>query len=363
MALLWIYSPDHCGGRLGFVTETTSAAPISAVTIPAGPISTVTIPAGPTKPAAVSGSVTAVPTSGSRATAPDRGSTLRAIASGVFGMCLVGGSVGVSRELTSAPLFTAQAIRYAAASLVLLALAKAARVPIVRPRGREWCWLTGIAALGLVLFNVAIVRGVAHAEPAVIAVAVACVPVVLGVIGPLLEGRAPNRRVLLAAVVVTAGSALVEGTGRADAIGIGWAAVALVCEASFTLLAVPVLGRHGAWGVSLHSVWIGALMLVPLGLITEGPYAAGRLTATDWAAMAYLAIMVTAVAFLLWYSTVAALGAAAVGLLTGVAPISAALTGMATGGRVPGPLVWLGMLVVISGLGVGLVRRGRRRDA
>jgi drug/metabolite transporter (DMT)-like permease len=206
---------------------------------------------------------------------------------------------------------------------------------------------------------VAIVRGVAHAEPAVIAVAVACVPVVLGVVGPLLEGRTPNRRVLFAAVVVTAGSALVEGTGRADAIGIGWAAVALVCEAAFTLLAVPVLGRHGAWGVSLHSVWIGALMLALLGLAGEGPAAAGRISGPAWAALAYLAIMVTAVAFLLWYSTVAALGAGAVGLLTGVAPISAALTGVATGGRVPGTLVWLGVLVVISGLAVGLARRDR----
>lgn len=290
------------------------------------------------------------------AAAPSRRPGLRAITTGAFAMSLVGGSVGVSRELTSAPLFTAQAIRYAAASLVLFVLAKVARVPITRPRGREWLWLTGIAALGLALFNVAIVRGVAHAEPAVIAVAVACVPVVLGLIGPLLEGKAPSRRVLIAAVMVTAGSALVEGTGRADPIGIGWAAVALVCEASFTLLAVPVLGRHGAWGVSVHSVWIGTLMLAVLGLTTEGTAAAGRLTAAEWAALAYLAIMVTAVAFILWYSTVAALGAGAVGLLTGVAPVSAALTGIATGGRVPGPPVWLGVLVVVSGLAAGLAR-------
>jgi drug/metabolite transporter (DMT)-like permease len=100
-------------------------------------------------------------------------------------------------------------------------------------------------------------------------------------------------------------------------------------------------------------------MFALLGLAGEGPRAAGRLSGAEWAAMAYLAIMVTAVAFLLWYSTVAALGAAAVGLLTGVAPISAACTGMAIGGRVPGPLVWLGVLVVVSGLGLGLARRER----
>ena len=289
---------------------------------------------------------------------------LRSIATGVFAQALVGGSVAVSTKLTAAPLFTAQAIRYIAASAILLVLAKTARVPLARPRGREWLYLTGIAALGLLLFNIAVVRGVAHAEPAVIAVAVACVPVVLGVVGPLLERRSPRGRVLVAAVVVTAGSALVEGTGRADAVGIGWAAVALVCEAAFTLLAVPVLPRHGAWGVSLHSVWIGAVMLAVLGVATEGPGAAGRLTAVDWAAMAYLAVMVTAVAFILWYSTVAALGAGAVGLLTGMAPVAAALVGIATGAKVPGPAVWCGVAVVVAGLAIGLAQgeRGARGE-
>src|SRR5258706_575427 len=99
-------------------------------------------------------------------------------------------------------------------------------------------------------------------------------------------------RVLVAAPLLTA---------QALRYGLAWAAVALACEASFTLLAVPVLGRHGAWGVSVHSVWIGAVMLTVLGVVTEGPTAAGRLTAAELAAVAYLAILVTVVAFVLWY--------------------------------------------------------------
>jgi drug/metabolite transporter (DMT)-like permease len=180
------------------------------------------------------------------------------------------------------------------------------------------------------------------------------VPVVLGVAGPLLERQRPSRPILLAAVVVTAGSVLVEGAGRAGPAGIAWAAVALACESAFTLLAVPVLPRHGAWGVSVHSVWLGTIMLIVLSAVTEGPAAAARLTAAEWAAIAYLAVMVTAVAFVLWYSTVAVLGPGPAGLLTGIAPVSAALTGIITGSQVPGPLVWLGMLVVIGGLVTGL---------
>jgi drug/metabolite transporter (DMT)-like permease len=279
---------------------------------------------------------------------------LRSVAAGIAGMALVGGSVGISRTLVAAPLLTAQAIRYSAASAVLLMLARCRGARITRPRGWEWLWLSGVSATGLVLFNIAIVRGVARTGPAMIAVAVACVPVLLGVLGPLLLRRAPRWQVVLAAVIVVAGAVLVEGTGRADAAGVAWAAVALACEASFTLLAVPVLARHGAWGVSVHSVWIGAAMLIVLSGATEGPAAAAQLTAAELAAVAYLAILVTVVAFVLWYSSVAALGPARVGLLTGIAPVSAALTGMATGSRAPSSLMWAGIAVVMAGLAAGL---------
>ncbi|MFF5775691.1 EamA family transporter [Streptomyces virginiae] len=269
-------------------------------------------------------------------------------------MALVGSSVTVSRALVDAPLFATQAVRYAAAALLLFALARAARVPVHLPRGREWLWLAGIAATGLVLFNVAVVRGVAHAEPAVIAVAVASVPILLGLLGPFLAGRRPSRRVLLAAPVVVAGAVLVEGTGRTDAAGVAWAALALGCEAAFTLLAVPVLRRHGAWGVSVHAVWLGALMMAGLTVVFESPAELTSLGRAQWAAAGYLAVMVTAVAFLLWYRTVAAVGAGRAGLLTGVAPLAAAGAGVLAGSGVPGPAVWLGLLVVIAGLAAGL---------
>ena len=290
------------------------------------------------------------------------------LAGGVTGMLLVGGSVGVSKTLVHAPLFTAQAIRYGAAFLLLLAMAQPAGAAIVRPRGREWCYLAGIAATGLVLFNVGVVRGDAHAEPAVIAVAVACVPVLLGVIGPLLEGRAPSRRILLAAAVVTSGCVLVEGGGRTDAAGIAWAVLTLASESAFTLLAVPVLPRLGAWGVSVHAVWIGAAMFAALAAVTEGPAAVTALNAAGWAAVAYLAVLVTAAAFVMWYSAVKALGPGRAGLLTGIAPVSAALIGTLTGGGMPGPQVWVGILVVMAGLAVGLgktpaFRRLTKRDA
>jgi drug/metabolite transporter (DMT)-like permease len=150
-------------------------------------------------------------------------------------MICVGGSVAVSAVLAQAPVFTAEALRYALACLILLVLARLTGRRILLPRGAEWLWLAGIAVTGLVLFNVALVAGSRHAEPAV-----------------------------------------------------------------------------------------------------------------------YLAVAVTAVAFVLWYSSVRRLGASRAGLLTGVAPVAAAVTGILLGGPDPRPLVWIGIAVVAVGLALGL---------
>jgi drug/metabolite transporter (DMT)-like permease len=283
---------------------------------------------------------------------------------GAAGMACVGGSVAVSGVLADAPLFTPQAIRYAVASLLLLAVARAAGVPIRLPRAAEWLWLFGVAATGLVLFNVAMVRGSEHAEPAALGVAVACVPVVLALVGPLLEGGRPTRSAVLAAVVVTAGAVLVQSGGRTDLVGLGWAATVLACEVGFTLLAVPVLRRHGPWGVSVHTCWIATAQLAVLAAVTEGPAAVATLRVPHLLAIAYLAVVLTAIAFILWYSAVGRLGTALAGLLTGVAPVAAAAVGILLGSPVPGASVWAGTALVVTGLLLGVrVRPTRKKEA
>jgi len=272
-------------------------------------------------------------------------------------MVFVGGSVAVSGALTGAPVLTLQALRYAVACLLLLLFARRSGVRLVAPRGAEWLWLGGVVVTGMFVFNLALVHGARHAEPAVLGVAVACVPILLAVAGPALQGHRPLPRLVGAAVVVTAGAALVQGLGRADRAGLLWAVVTFACEAGFTLLAMPVLGRHGPLGVSVHATWMAAALFGACGLIADGPSAALHLGRTALLAGAYLAVAVTAVAFVLWYTCVTRLGAARAGLLTGIAPIAAAVTGVLMGGPAPRPLVWAGVLTVAGGLALGLKPR------
>ncbi|KRD16122.1 hypothetical protein ASE48_28670 [Mycobacterium sp. Root265] len=281
-------------------------------------------------------------------------STDRVTLAGAAGMTFVGGSVAVSGLLADAPLHTAQALRYGLACALLVGWACLTRRTLHRPRGTEWFWLSGVALSGLVVFNLALVHGSRHAEPAVLAVAVACVPVALAALGPYLEGRQPRAKVLAAAVVVSAGAVAVVGLGRADTVGLLWALTVFLCEVGFTLLALPVLGRHGPVGVSVHSTWMAAAMFTVLAVGTEGVGAVTRFDVAEVAAIGYLAVGVTAVAFILWYSCVGALGTGRAGLLTGIAPVAAALIGIPLTGAVPGPAVWGGIALIGVGLAAGM---------
>jgi drug/metabolite transporter (DMT)-like permease len=280
------------------------------------------------------------------------------MAFGAIAMAAVGGSVAVSGVLANAPFYTAEAVRYGVACAILTGMAKVTGRPLRLPRGTDWLWLGGVAASGLVLFNVALVEGSRHAEPAVLGVGVACVPPLLAVAGPLLEGTRPRGQAIAAALVVTGGAVLVQGVGRTDGIGLGWAVVVFACEAMFTLLAIPVLRRHGPWGVSAHTTWLAAVMFGVIGVLHEGPGALARLDTHEWLATCYLAVVVTAVAFVLWYSCVGRIGASRAGLLAGVAPVAAAVSGVLLGHPAPRPLVWAGIVVVAAGLAAGL--RGKR---
>ncbi|MEU4362711.1 DMT family transporter [Promicromonospora sp. NPDC023987] len=276
-----------------------------------------------------------------------------------IGMALVGSQVAVSGVLADAPLFAVQALRYTVAAAVLVLVLRVTRQAVPVPRGREWAWLAGVALSGLVLFNVGVVRGVAHAEPAVIGVAVAAVPILLALVGPLLGRTRPTPLVVVAAVVVTLGAVLVTGGGRTDSAGLGYALLTLLCEAGFTLLAVPVLRRLGPHGVSLHAVWIAAAALWALSLTTEGPGAVLTLRAEHLPATLHLALGVTVVAFLLWYTAVGRIGPGRAGLFTGVVPVASAVGSVLLGGPVPGPLVWVGVAVVVAGVVLGAQPAGR----
>ncbi|WP_433477181.1 DMT family transporter [Spirillospora sp. CA-142024] len=290
----------------------------------------------------------------------------RGMAGAGSAMFLVGTLTAVSATISGYPVFGGQAVRYAVAALVLLAVARlaggAAPRPSVGPSARDWLLLAALAATGLVAFNVCIVAATRDTSPATIGTVIATVPVVLALIGPLLEGRRPAPALLLSACVVAAGAALASGFGGGSARGLLLSLGALAGEVCFSLLAVPLLPRLGPLRVSAYSAALAAPMLVAVGLVADGTALLRVPTAAELAGFAYLSVVVTTIAFLLWYDAIGRLGADRAGLFAGLIPVSAVITTVALGLGRPGAADLAGAALVAAGVVLGLRTRVAPRE-
>lgn len=283
------------------------------------------------------------------------------LAGGALGMTVVGGSFAVSDALVGSPLSQAQVPRYLVGAALLLAYARFRRIPVPRPTTRQWARLGMLAATGLTGFNVCVVLALGHADPAALGVVVGLAPLVLVLLSP---GR-PQGRLVLASVIVVAGVALVEGGGTTDPVGILLCTGALVGEVAFTLLAVPLIPTLGPVAISVHTCLLSAAQFVviapALAAVTGTPVVTVP-TGPQLAAMAYLAIVVTAVAFVCWFGAVGRLGSARAGLLIGIMPVAALLTGLLLG--IPAtPVAAVGVALVGLGVASGLTPQRQRAGA
>ncbi|MEV5710040.1 DMT family transporter [Actinoallomurus sp. NPDC052274] len=289
----------------------------------------------------------------------------RGLVQAAAAMTLVGTLTAVSAVIAPYPVYGGQAVRYAVAAVILLVVARLSersRGPRTRRRLtlREWALVTALATTGLAGFNVCIVEGTRYTTPAMIGTVVGAVPVLLAVVAPLLERRRPAPRLVVAAVIVALGAAAANGLGGGSVPGLLLALGALAGEMAFSLLAVPLLPTLGPIRVSAYSAAVATPMLLGAGLLVDGTSVVRVPTVGELAGFAYLVVVVTVGAFLLWYDALGRIGADRAGLFAGLIPVSAAVTTMVLGLGTPGPAELTGALLVGCGVAAGLGGPARR---
>lgn len=275
-------------------------------------------------------------------------------------MTAVGSSVAAASVIVDYPILGGQALRYAAASLVLFIWARLVAKPIPRPTARELGWLGAVALTGMVAFNVLLIAATARADPSLVGAIVGTAPVVLAVFGALQVRRSPSRGIVFAAVVVAVGAAVVERARLVgDSVGVLLAVGAMLGEVGFSLFAVPVLTRIGPVAVSAHGTWIAAVMFAGGAAVVDGRDALRLPAFNEGVALVYLALVVTAAAFVMWYWAVDRLGADTAGLFAGLIPVSALATSALIGTDQMTSIKLVGVLIVGAGVVIGLAT-GRR---
>jgi drug/metabolite transporter (DMT)-like permease len=276
---------------------------------------------------------------------------------------LVGGSVAASSLLAGYPVLGGQAVRYLAAGILLAAWTRLQSKPLPRPACREWAWLAALAVIGLAGCSVLMIQATRVADPASVGVIIGAAPLVIIIAAAITARLRPTRQVLLAAAVVTAGSAAAQLGGATgptwSPAGLLWSAGALGGVVGSSLLAAPLLPRLGAVTVTVYACGLAGIVLLAAATVVHvagGPPILSTPTATQLAALVYLTIAVTALVFIAWYGAMARLGVDRTGLFNGLIPVTSLAAVTLTGTGTITPLRLLGAVAVLAGVLLGLSR-------
>ncbi|WP_370944547.1 DMT family transporter [Amycolatopsis sp. cg5] len=280
----------------------------------------------------------------------------RGLLAGITAAVIVGGSVPVTGLLDAYPLLTGQSLRYALGGVLLLGYAWLRGIRLPRPMLKDLPILVALGVTGMVGFQACLLLAQRYAEPGLVAALLGGSPLVLALVAPVLDRRRPAMAPMVGAVLAAAGIVVLAGGGASHGPGLALAVLAMLCEASFTLLAAVLVKRMGPLGTAACSCLTAALGSAVLGTFVGGWRVPD---ARELAALLVLAVIVTAVAFCLWYFAVAQLGADRAGLLIGLMPASGLVVAISLGAQQFRPAQVLGVVLVALGVVSGLAGSNR----
>ena len=189
--------------------------------------------------------------------------------------------------------------RFVVASVVIGALS--IRRGMSLPSRREWFRVIAIGAIGITGYNLALNYGEMDVTAAAASFLVNTVPIITALIALVAGQERLSVAGWVGSLVSFAGVSLVAvGEEGAVAISIGAALVLLaaVCQSAFFVLQKPLLTKYGSLRVMTWAIWVGTLLLLPLGggLATIIPAAPFEGTM----AIVYLGVFPGAIGYITW---------------------------------------------------------------
>jgi probable blue pigment (indigoidine) exporter len=264
-------------------------------------------------------------------------------------------------------------LRAAPAALVLLAALPflRARLPRSRP---EWVWTAVTGLLMVTVFLGGLTEGVIKAGPGNAIVLVSTAPFFVVVCGRVFLGQRASLHTVGGLVVGFIGVTLIVSSQLGSGSGAGTLAVGMVLAlaaalawAAGTLMIKELVVRRPSVdlvGVTAGQYVIGGLALVALSFAVEGTGGAKWASGTLWWAVAFLAVVGSALATVTYFGALRKISATEVTAWTFLSPVVAVALEIVLG-HAPTLIVLVGMALTIAGVAIVTASprpRGRSLD-
>ena len=247
-------------------------------------------------------------------------------------------------------------LRFAVASVCLVAVMLKLERNIARPSGRQLALLFVMGMTGIFAYNVLFLKGLKLIEAGRAAVIIANNPVFIALTAALFFGERLNLLKVAGILTSVAGAVTVISRGAPAALlsgAFGWGEIFILgCVASW--VAYSLLGKTAMRGLSplaavTFSSLAGTVCLLPAavveGLLTSGPYPLAA-----WASIVYLGFFGTVLGFVWYYQGIQRIGPVRAGLFINFVPIFAVLLSVALLDEPLSLSLLAGALLVSSGV-------------
>jgi len=219
-----------------------------------------------------------------------------------------------------------------------------------RPRGSWWWRSLVLGALNMGAFFALVYLAAQLLPTSVASTIMATSPIVLMLFAWGLLAQRPTLLPLIGAALGILGVAIMLATGTASVNPLGVAASVGALTMSSLGYVLSTRWSTPDLDVLATTAWqliAGGIMLVPVALLVEG--APPAIDGPALAGFAYISIVGTALAFVVWFGGLRRLDAATVGLIGLLNPVTGVLLGTAIAGE---------LLTLQQGLGLGIVAAG-----
>lgn len=251
-------------------------------------------------------------------------------------------------------------LRAAPAAVALLIALPLLRYRLPATRS-EWTWASVTGLLMVTWFLFAFTESVLRAGPGIAIVLMSTSPFFIAIAERTIFRRRVTRLMLLGMAVGFAGvilvvSAQIDASGKPGdmALGMALAISAAVAWAAGTILVAEQLTRHpdtDLIGLTTGQYVVGGLVLLVLALLVDGTGGAQWSEPDLWLAVAFIAIVGSAVATVTYFGSLRWLDPARVTSWLFLSPVVAVLLEIVLG-NVPDAIVLVGMVVTIAGVAI-----------
>ncbi|MEV5505314.1 DMT family transporter [Streptomyces orinoci] len=247
-------------------------------------------------------------------------------------------------------------LRLATAVVLLLPCLLTGRVS--RLRRADLPRMAGFGLSGMTTYQLLLYGGERHVEGGTAAMLVATSPVFATLLGMLVLRERPGVWGLGGLAVALCGAlvvAMTSGGGGGSRTGMAMVVLAAAAQATSFILQKPLLRRYSG----MDCIFYGSLFgLLPL--LACAPGAAAHAVTAGWqqsAAVLWLGLGCTVLAFCTWSRVLSAATAATSCLVLYAVPVAALLLDAALLGTLPAPMAGVGGLIVLAGVAMAALRR------